>query len=149
MRSPGVLISEAQLQSNLANPNGGGSSWKPWHACLEGSNIRKWTTATGVDGTHTELVGLAWLELHLLGLGSLTQLKGGGRGEGGGREGGREEGERIQGIRIHLKSYLSFFIFHRDLVPTHGVLCCLDNINVIPLRYGFLLSSCRGNHTRF
>lgn len=49
---------------HLADPNGGGGAREPWHAGLEGSNVRERSTSTRVDGTHSELVGLSWLELH-------------------------------------------------------------------------------------
>ena len=48
-------------QVYLADPNGGWSPREPGHTSLESCNIREWSTATRVDGTDTELVGLPWL----------------------------------------------------------------------------------------
>ena len=50
-------------------------------------------------------------------------------------------------LLLQSSPYLSFFILHWHLVAAHCVLRCLDNVNVVPLRYGFLLSGRRGNHT--
>ena len=39
--------------------------------------------------------------------------------------------------------------FHGNLVPADRVLSRLDDVDVVPLRYGFLLSGCRGDDARF
>ena len=49
-------------------------------------------------------------------------------------------------LLLQSSAHLSFFILHWHLVAAHCVLRCLDNVNVVPLRYGFLLSGRRGNY---
>ena len=49
--------------AHLADPDGGGCTREPRHAGLEGSHVTEAPCPTGVDGGHSELVGLARLQL--------------------------------------------------------------------------------------
>ena len=54
--------------THLADPDGRGSPRESRHACLESSHVTEAPRPAGVDGSHSELVSLARLQLLAAGL---------------------------------------------------------------------------------